>query len=547
MAGVEFFKTITRESKDTTGHIWTKLAEHPDAHPEIRPLLNFLAHGEGEFQALLTMDAAKGAITTSIGAGIANLLAPLNQDIIQKSPFSLLPVDAAIEAAHRDIVSEDFAKSEAAKQGINSNRYNYMAKLALNWPDLGSVLDLVNRGTLGEQDALDILKMHGLPEWLRPVMLSTRRTLLEPADLALMTLRGILTTDQGRHRAAQRGIHADDFDLLTESTGEPPAVMELLEAYRRGFIDRDRLERGIRQSRVRNEWIDVVERLRYAPPSTSDAVRAVVQNHLSDAEGRKIADVNGMDPKAWDWLVETEGNPLAFGQMLELMNRGEATETQVRQAIREGRTKNKYIDQAIKLARRLPPERTVASMVGHGVISNDRGMHLLHDLGFDAQTSKELVKQAGSSKTTRDKDLAKADILALYHDSAIDAARATSMLKALGYDASESGWLLKLQDLKREVGWRNQAITVIRSAVLARHITMDQGKADLQAAGIPGEQIDHLVKLWTLELSAMRKTLTEPQILHIMKKGVFGPDDALARLQHLGYSTDDAKLLIGAA
>lgn len=542
--GVEFFKTITAESKAHAGHIFRALADHPDLHPEAAPLMAFLAHGEGELQALLSTASLSSGLQTSIGGAIANMLAPLNQDLISKSPFSLVPIGGAIEMAHRGIVSEEWARNEAAKQGINANRFKYLSNLAVQYPDPSMVLDMVNRGDLPEEDALDILRRHGFAEWLRPVILAERRTLLDPSDLALMTLRGILTKEEGRAKAAKRGLHAADFDLMTESTGEPPADMMLLEAYRRGFIDKPRLERGIRQSRVRNEWIDVVERLRYSPASTSDAVRAVVQNQLSDSEGQKIAQQNGLEPDHWDWLVKTEGNPLAFGQMLELYNRGEATEAQVKQAIREGRTKNKYVDLAVKLGRRLPPERTVVSMIGHGVIDHERGVHLLRSLGFDAQSSKELVAQGTSSKTAKDKDLAKADVLALYHEHAIDSARATKMLKALGYAADESSWLLKLQDLRRETAWRNQAVTVIRSAVLARHISMDQARADLQGAGLPADQISHLVKLWTLELSAMRRTLTEPQILHAVKKGLMDPETASGRLVGMGYSVDDAHLLI---
>lgn len=543
-AGVHFFKTITAEAKAHGGQVLRDLADHPEAPAELKPLLTFMAHGEGELQALLAAKTFGETISTGISSGLANYLAPLNQDMISKAPFDLLPTDALVALVHKGFWSKENAHSEAAKGGLNGPRFNSLLDAAQDYPDLGILLDAVNRGELPEKDALDLIRRLGFPAWLNATVLDSRHQVLQPADVALMTLRGILTTEQGRARAAKTGMKAPEFDLLTEVTGEPPGIMELLEAYRRGFVDKARLERGIRQSRVRNEWIDVVEKLRYAPPSTSDAVRAVVQNQIEDSAGRKIADENGMDPKAWDWLVKTEGNPLSMGEMLQLYNRGIVTEAQVKQAIRESRTKNKYVDIAFQLHKRIAPERTVVSMIGHGVITHERGVELLRSQGFDGQSAKELVAQGSATKTVGDKHLAKADVLTLYHDHAITEAAASKMLSALGYHGTEATWLLKMADLRRESTERNQAIAVIRSAYLARHIGAEAAKSDLSGAGVAADQVSFLLKLWKLELSTKRRVLTEAQVIHAMKKGVFTVEQTQTRLVGMGYAAADAKVLI---
>src|SRR5438128_1793098 len=55
--GIEFFKTITAETHHTVGPISKRLAEHPDTPDHMRPLLRFMAEGQGEWQALLSYAA----------------------------------------------------------------------------------------------------------------------------------------------------------------------------------------------------------------------------------------------------------------------------------------------------------------------------------------------------------------------------------------------------------------------------------------------------------------------------------------------------------
>ena len=143
---------------------------------------------------------------------------------------------------------------------------------------------------------------------------------LSPAEAALAALRGNWSSDDGANESKLSGLDRKRYDILELNTGEPPGLMQLLEAYRRQIIDRDRLVRGIRQSRVRNEWVDVVEALQFAPVSAGEVIQGLVQGHLSLGDAAVRLSQAGVNPDNLGWLFETHGRPLGPQEMGELVN-----------------------------------------------------------------------------------------------------------------------------------------------------------------------------------------------------------------------------------
>jgi len=87
----------------------------------------------------------------------------------------------------------------------------------------------------------------------------------------------------------------------------------------------------------------------------------------------------------------------------------------------------------------------------------------------------------------------------------------------------------------------------IRAAYLTRRISKGTASNDLDQLGIPSAARDQWLTDWDIDLSTHVKTLTEAQIVAAMKKEVLTPDDAEVRLEQLGYSTQDAVILINTA
>lgn len=540
----EFFRGVGTEKRTHYTPLLDKFLKTDAVPPELAKALRFAAHGRGEASELLTLGTLSSAIGTALGSGIADMLAIPNQRIMQEYPDQVLPPPTLADMAARRIVTEDHAKHDALFSGLNGERTHQLISAAFTFPGLPEALELWRRGLIDIDKVNYAMERAGMHPDYMPGLLALKREELAPADLALMALRGIISEDEGAQVAAKSGIDAEDFDRLIKATGEPPGLMQLLEAYRRGFIDTPRLERGVRQSRVRNEWMDVVEKLRFEPADTSDALRGVIQGHLGEEEGKQIAAWNGLRPEDWDWLVATEGNPPGLMQMAQLWNRGVVDENEFDQAARESHLKNKYIPALRHLRHRLPQERLIMQLVGHKAMSTDEALTLLERLGYEPPVAQAIVRGGLASQTTRDKQLAKSDILELYHDHAITAAKAREHLATLGFHDENADLLLAITDLKREHALQQAAIDGVRSAYVARHIAENEASAALDKIGVPATQRDYMLALWAIQRSTHHKALTEAQLVKANTMGLLSDHDTEQRLLDQGYTLGDARLLL---
>jgi hypothetical protein len=449
----------------------------------------------------------------------------------------------AAQLESKGIIDNAYGRSEAAGGNLSGEHYDKLVDAAQDRPALAELIELLRRGEITQADYADALKHHGIPvEWIDRLG-ALSRSMLSPADLALANLRGFMDYGTARDYAAVLGIVEPDFQTLISNTGEPPGSEMLMEALRRGFIDEATFEHGIRQSRVRDEWIPTMRDLRLSPMSTADAVRAVVEDYISDDQGAAIAAQNGLIPEHWRPLVDSWGRPLSHEQMMTLYHRGEATLDEVRQAFRESDLKNKYIDQAIQLSRQLIPERTIVSMIDHGVVTNDEGVDLLLIHGYTREDADRLVALGVAQRTTSHKILSKSDVLTMYADALLNRAQATDHLSALGYQAADVSAMLDLADYKRKASTLKIVERGIQASLKAHHITQQQALTQLQDAGLDHAQAQVLVDEWLQERRVATRSLTEKQIVDAIGSKIFTADDGRVRLQALGFSAGDVDVI----
>jgi len=520
------------------------IAANPDMHPDVRAYLQRTGSGKHQLQALagfVGLQAAGSALSTLLN----NEVAPFVYPIIASNPHLVLDPQTAARLNAIGIFADSDAANEGNRSGIDSNRMAWLKQLQQAVPDSQTIGTMLDRGLLSERDANYWIQRGGYGPTLHQPLLELRRQLLSVADAALAVLRGNISQDQGLAIAAANGMHGPDFLTFVDNTGEPLALESLAEALRRGFIDRPAFERGIRQSRVRNEWIPTALALRYSPMSTADAVEAAVQGHLDQAAMARIADHNGLEPGQVDVLYQTAGEPLSRTEMEQLFNRGIVSADQVRQAIRESRVKDKYVDLALDLHVRLPEGRQIVSAITHGAATKAQGLALLAELGYSPEVSAILVAEGTNAKLGTHHALTTAEIRQLYTAAIFTRAHAEQLLESAGFDHADADYLVKSWDFLAEAAVTRQAIGAVRSRYVARHIDWTQAAADLTALGIPGPAHEVYRRTWDIELAASTRQLTETQIVSAHHKQLITGQDAYQRLLHLGYVSGDAKILLG--
>ena len=469
---------------------------------------------------------------------------PLNHAVANLLQTGIFDPATAAQLEAKGIIDNAYGRSEAAGGNLSGEHYDKMVDAARVRPELTQLLEMWNRELINETNVDTALQHHGIPQDWWPALKDLRRPLLSPADLALAFLRSDIDQTTLDGYRAQTGLSPADMDVIIGNTGEPPGPEQLMEALRRGFIDDERFARGIKQSRVRNEWLDVEHKLAFSPMTTADAVRAVVEGYFTSDEGKAIALQNGLEPEHWDTLVASWGRPLSHEQMMQLYFRGQATHDEVVQAFRESDLKNKYIEQAIELGRRLVPERTIVSMLDHGVIDHPRAVQMLSELGFNAEDANSLIALGVAQRTSSHKTLTKADILSMYTDSMLSLTAARDHLMQLGYSQADADAMLALADYKAKARTLKTLETGLEASYKAHHITADEVKTELVKAGLDQTQAAHLIDQWSLVRSTPTRSLTQAQILKAGELNILSVEDVRTRLIAEGLISGDVDILL---
>lgn len=541
---------IDKAGLEVAEHIAPLLAgaidANPDMHPEVKAYLLRTASGKHQLQAIAGHLAMAGAGSV-LGTLLSNELAPFAYAVVGANPHLRLDPQTAALAHATGLLDYQGLVNEIAGSGLDANRATIIGQAAQAVPDAATIGELVNRGELSEQDALYWIQRGGYGPALHGPLLSSRRQLLTVADAALAVLRGNIGDADGRAIAAANGMRAGDFETFVANTGEPLGLADLYEARRRGFIDQARFARGFRQSRYRDEWLPVAEQLQFAPMSTADAIDAAVQNHLSVSDARDKARQNGLEPADFDALYQTAGEPLSRTELEQLYNRGEIDAATVRQGLRESRLKDKYVDDALKLHTRLPEGRQIVSMVTHGVVTKPAAIALLLEIGYSPEVAADLVAEGTAAKLVTHKALTVAEIHQLYTAGVFGAGEAGQLLAGLGYDAADTGYLLKSWDLLAAAAITRQAIGVVRNRYVARHFDHQAAVLYLHSLHVAPAAVERYLTLWDIEREATVAVLSEAQIVKAHKEGLISGDDAYGRLTGRGYSPDDARILLGVA
>jgi hypothetical protein len=543
----EIIDRAGHEVADLYRPVWEEALSEQDMPDYVREHVEKIMSGTHQWQAIAGIAFGASGAPSALSTIISNFLAPGVRFAVAKDP-QLAPapeVMAQMGARGTFPLSEVHDLSHGA--GYSDDIVTALVESARSWPDLSTALELYRRRVIGAGDLRLYLERGGMPPHVIPQVVHLADVLLSPADLADMVVRGIKTESEAAGIAGQSGVSAADFHDLTLLTGEPPGLQQLLEGYRRGFIDRAQLEHGIRESRYRNEWIPLLEKLRYSPMSVADAVNAVVQGHMSQAEATSIADQNGLEPGSVNVLFETAGEPLSRTEMSELVNRGEATHAEFVQAMLESRVKNKYIPLAFALRRRIPPAREISSAYSHGAITQAEAIHKIMQYGYSHADAEVIVKSASHVKTASHKANIVSSILAAYEEFLLPRDEALKMIEQMGYDQKEAEFIIEGANFRQSARIVSHAANSVRSHYVSRRISRQTASNELDSLGIPAANRDYLLKMWDVEQSVNVRVLSEAEIVKAVKKSLITPDDGLARLVKLGYSADDATLLLEGA
>lgn len=370
---------------------------------------------------------------------------------------------------------------------------------------------------------------------------------LSPPELSLAVLKGVLTEDQAWPIAQQSGVSQENFHTMVMNAGQAIGIEQALLLYRRNQIGDAELERVVRYSDVRYDFLPDIKMLKYAPVGAAEPIMAAVKGHLDDKTAAGYLSDAGVDPTHYDWLKATAGRPPGTMEMLSLYNRGLIDYPTFEAAVQQSDIQDRWTADLFELRRYLPPPRSIVAMVRSGAIDDGYAKELFNDHGVNDKDAAIFIAEGHATKSATLHELTVAQIRAMYGDGLYTNDQAHSRLVALGYNDETAGQILELVDDSLVMKAKTQAIGHVGSLYVKYKISQSDASMELDQIGVQATVRDHLVRIWTLERQNDIKTLTLAQCQGAWHRNTMSDQEFAQRVLELGYQNQDVPQLMALA
>ena len=422
--------------------------------------------------------------------------------------------------------------------------------------------DLLGKGSVAEQLVVWGVLNQALGAALSPYLSQLQQDVdartpvepLAPGDLADAVVRNYMTLADATAEAAKSGLSAERFATMVPLHADAPGPQELAAALIRGIIPRSgdgadsvAFDQGIREGRLADKWVPVIEALSAAVLSAPDAASAVVRNFLSTAEGQSVAAKSGVSADTFATLVQLSGDAPGPQQLAEALRRGsipaEGTgpgATSFVQGIAEGRLADKWAPVIRELSVEWPTPIAALNAQLKGAFSGDEGKALYERLGGDPQFYDWLLFSEGSAPTPVE---------------AADMARRGIIPKdGTGPDAVsfqqaflEGPWRNKWQDAfwqaSEYIPTAREVITLLKDGAVDK----DTAAAWMHRAGADDATVAAFIAEADTALLSDYKGLTTQSVLGMYYNQLISTDDATSILESLHVSPQAVPLMLAYA
>lgn len=381
---------------------------------------------------------------------------------------------------------------------------------------------------------------------------------LSPADAAHAVVRSYLSQADGIKAAAESGVAPDVFAILADLAGTAPAPEQLVEALRRGLIERSgagaastSFEQGIKETNLLDKWQDVVAGLAPQWPSPADALRAALQGQVSEADGKDLYAKWGGDAQWYQIMFDTEGSAPTPLEAVQMALRGIIPWTgtgpdavSYQQAFLEGPWRNKWMPTYQAAAYYYATASEAAEFLRYGVIDQAAAAKMLAQRGVTGADAQAFIDYAEVNAIDDYRGLTEQAILAMVAAGYTSDDQARAMLEAVHKGPAAIDQLLRYADLQRSITALGNAITRIGTLYMGRKIDATTARQALLSLTLPAVNIDPILADWSAVAGVNVKTLTESQIVDAWAYDVLDQAAAAAELESIGYTPYDAWVLL---
>lgn len=505
-----------------------------------------------------------GEFFNLVGAVTNPFLTGVGQATNYLSPIVLPTAHAAIMLNLRgqmsDKEAQDIAWSNGAwyvadatydENNVYQKSWKDFSKILQPLPDISTVLSGLVRGVIHSDFQEELLRLTAADPKIWGKIIDGFRNQLTPEQVLVLWNRGDINEQQATDALrAYGGFDAAAMARLKTLRHPIPSPTDLVH-----FVVKDAFDLG------------TVKSLGYDKEMPAEFVRWM------DAQGYgKEIEIAGEGPGAfelhkWSSLYWwSHWRNLAPTQIYELLHRSRPskddpsksmlgdfppfTMADVSLHLKTADYPQPIREQLAALSYRVPSTQQIRTFLRYDVINREKAKSYYQDRGYTADDAEVIteseMRRVKVMKGARYAQFLKARVLEAYQLGTIDANAVQNALEPVGWLPDEIAGMLLSIDLDRESEAFKAVLKSIKQAFLLGVISENIARNTLAVEGIQADVIQTYLRTWRAMLSLPRKQLSTERALQLYRIGLLSRQDAITRLENLGWATPELVLQLAA-
>jgi hypothetical protein len=478
-----------------------------------------------------------GGIGIAVSTAAEPVFEPGRQAVWRSNPYAILIPEVLAMLVAQGLVPFDAAAGQAMGNGLDANKFRALVEAAKTAPGLGELDRMLRRDTITVDQLNHAFAKHQIEPQYWDALHNLRFERLDPAVIALAIVRGIIR-DPGYlpvgppagvgkvqafpvspldalDEAKAAGWTTERLFVQTAISGRPMGPEAAASAVFRDILERVDFERAVAEGDVRNEWANAIFETTRQIAQVADYVQAHLRGHITVDEMHAGAARHGMSATDADLIYLRSGRPAAPGQMATAAVRGidgplgrPMDREQFLLGVAESDIRPEWGPMLWDSRFLYPSLFQLTRLVSSGAIDAATGAEWAHKARYAPEVVTALRASWGVTTTTpRDPHVVKAE---------------------------------------------TQLWTTQHTSYKAGESDAAEVETTLDLLGVPQGVHSRILALWDREREIARKQLTPTQLKKAWKGSVVNPatgvawtrDEALARLESMGYSPADAETFL---
>jgi len=390
------------------------------------------------------------------------------------------------------------------------------------------------------------------------VVMAGERPSLLPIDATIETYFKDPTLRKEVKDILDRMGISDKFqNMLWIATERPLDEMTVREAYLRKVIDETEHDQILKSHHIADVDIATIKQIYELIPPVNDIITMAVREAFTPEIVTRFGQMEDLPPDFVKWAKQkglSEYWAKAYWashwalpsilQGFEMIHRRVIGQPDLNLLLRALDVMPFWRDKLTAISYNPLTRVDVRRMYGLGVLKEEGVFNAYLDVGYNETNAKLMTEFTIAFVSEKEKDLTKADILALYKKSAVARETALSMLIRLGYYEDNAELLMTRADLEIYATFKKEQIGYIKSAYVAGKINDGEALNRLGKLDMPSKEVNTLMESWDLARISKVKELSLDNLKAFFKAKVITIQELTDELRELGYNTQDTNRFI---